>query len=275
MAAAAGAGSRWPGCACPACLPRDAPAAAVRDVAELLDIDVDQLAGPVPLIAADRHPGGPVQVRQPRAAVAAQDRVHRGGRQAQPEADPGRAQPLLTRRPTIRCSVRGGVRAGLAAAGTTGQPCPPCRLPVPGRPPGRGGVRDLEPFRGPAQRPASSTTHRARRSRPVSLSGALRWTTRTSWELGADCRDPHRTRRSSSIQDHPPVSPSPTSMGSTPRARSCPCWLVRSPAIAGRCRAPSTDPLGSCWSPPAQGLIGDRREGPDDLCRGGLGGSPS
>jgi hypothetical protein len=28
---------------------------------------------------------------------------------------------------------------------------------------------------------------------------------------GADCGDPHRTRRSSLIQDHPPVSPSPTS----------------------------------------------------------------
>jgi hypothetical protein len=44
---------------------------------------VDQLAGPVPLVAADRDFGGPVQVRQPGAAVAAQDLVHGRGIQAQ------------------------------------------------------------------------------------------------------------------------------------------------------------------------------------------------
>jgi hypothetical protein len=61
-------------------LPADGPvAAAVGDVAEFLDVDVHQLAGPVPLIAADRHGGGPVQARQPRAAVTDQHLVHGGG----------------------------------------------------------------------------------------------------------------------------------------------------------------------------------------------------
>jgi hypothetical protein len=71
---------------------------------------------------------------------------------------------------------------GRAGTGPRRQACHPGGpgLPVPGCPPGRGGVRDLEPFRCPAQRPAVITTHRARRSRPVSDSGALRWTTRTS-----------------------------------------------------------------------------------------------
>ena len=49
----AGAGGGGP-VALPCARPGGAPAAAVRDVAELLDIDVDQLAGPVALVAADR-----------------------------------------------------------------------------------------------------------------------------------------------------------------------------------------------------------------------------
>jgi hypothetical protein len=70
----------------------DAPSAAVGDVAELLDVDVDQLAGPLALVAADGQPGTAVQVRQARAAVAAQDRVDGRRRQVQPGPDPGRAR---------------------------------------------------------------------------------------------------------------------------------------------------------------------------------------
>src|SRR5690606_6802248 len=45
----------------------DTPAAAVGDAALLFDVDVDQLAGPVALVAHHR-PGGPVDVTQPRQA---------------------------------------------------------------------------------------------------------------------------------------------------------------------------------------------------------------
>jgi hypothetical protein len=44
------------------------------DAAEFLDVDVDQLAGPVALIADDRFAAGWVESR---AAVAVEDRVHR------------------------------------------------------------------------------------------------------------------------------------------------------------------------------------------------------
>jgi hypothetical protein len=44
-------------------LPADrAPSAAVGDVAELLDVSVDQFAGPLALVAADRDAGGPDEV---------------------------------------------------------------------------------------------------------------------------------------------------------------------------------------------------------------------
>jgi hypothetical protein len=95
-------------------------AAAVRDPAELLDVDVEEFAGPVAFVAADDLAGGPVQVGQPVQAVADQDPVHgRGGQvQDRPEpcgtefarlpepADPG----LHGRRSAVRC------RAGTAGA---------------------------------------------------------------------------------------------------------------------------------------------------------------
>lgn len=40
-----------------------APASAVGDVAEFLDVNVDQFVGPLTLVASDRHPGRAVQVR--------------------------------------------------------------------------------------------------------------------------------------------------------------------------------------------------------------------
>jgi hypothetical protein len=55
---------------------QDLVAAAIGDAAELLDAYVDQVAGPVTLIAAEDLPGGPVQEREPVEAVAGQDAVH-------------------------------------------------------------------------------------------------------------------------------------------------------------------------------------------------------
>src|SRR5262245_10942787 len=63
----------------------DAVAAAGWDLAELLDVDVDQLAGPGTLVAADRCGGGPVHVGEPVEVVADQDAVDRRGRY--PEMD--------------------------------------------------------------------------------------------------------------------------------------------------------------------------------------------
>src|ERR1700722_5811057 len=53
VAVAAGAGSRGP-VLLALCAPGGAPATAVGDVAELLDVSVDELAGAVALVAADR-----------------------------------------------------------------------------------------------------------------------------------------------------------------------------------------------------------------------------
>lgn len=52
-----------------------APAAAVGNVAELLDVDVDQVAGMGVFVAADRFSGSPVEMGQAGDARAAQDRV--------------------------------------------------------------------------------------------------------------------------------------------------------------------------------------------------------
>jgi hypothetical protein len=68
----------------------------------------------------------------------------------------------------------------------------------------------------------SSTTHQARRSRQRSIAvdqGDLPVS-------GADCGDLHRSRRSSLIQDHQPVSPPPTSMASTPNLRPWPSHVT-------------------------------------------------
>lgn len=68
-----------------------APAATVGDAPDLLDVDVDQFAGSIALVA-HRVAGGPVQVVQPRPAVAGQYRIHRGGGHAQPPGQLMRAQ---------------------------------------------------------------------------------------------------------------------------------------------------------------------------------------
>ena len=72
--------------------PVDATAPAFGQLAELLDVQVDQLPGPLALIAVDRLPGGPVQVVEAVEPMAGEDPVHGDGRPAQPGADPGRAQ---------------------------------------------------------------------------------------------------------------------------------------------------------------------------------------
>lgn len=50
----------------------------IRDPALLLDIDVEQLSGPLALVA-HHLAGGAVQLPQPRQLLATQDGMHRGG----------------------------------------------------------------------------------------------------------------------------------------------------------------------------------------------------
>jgi hypothetical protein len=56
------------------------------------DVDVQQLAGPLALVA-DHRPGRPVQLPPPWQLVAAQHRMHRGGRRTQRPADAVGADP--------------------------------------------------------------------------------------------------------------------------------------------------------------------------------------
>ncbi|KEF03162.1 hypothetical protein ADK78_22055 [Kitasatospora aureofaciens] len=55
----------------------DPMSAAVGNVAELLDVDVDQFVGTRSFVAADDLTGGPVRPAQPVQAVAGQDAVDR------------------------------------------------------------------------------------------------------------------------------------------------------------------------------------------------------
>ena len=66
---------------------------------QLLDVQVDQVAGPRVLIAADRPTAGAVQPGQAVHPVTDQDAVHGRGRQAKPSGDAGRAEPLAPAQP--------------------------------------------------------------------------------------------------------------------------------------------------------------------------------
>ncbi len=94
MDAAGLAGSR--GAVALALLPADEPpTAAVGDVAELLDIDVQQITGGGVLVTPDGLAGGPVHLGQPADPAAPQHRVHGAGRHRQFGGDRDRPEPAL------------------------------------------------------------------------------------------------------------------------------------------------------------------------------------
>ena len=66
------------------------------DLTQLLDVEVDQLARPLPLVAHDLGLG--VQGSEAAQAVAAQDQAYRGARPAEPARDGGARQPLPPQR---------------------------------------------------------------------------------------------------------------------------------------------------------------------------------
>ena len=79
----------------PLCLAEVAPAAAVGDVAELGDIDVDQLPRPGALISTGRLTGHSVDMGEPVEPAAHQYRVDCRGRHAEAGTDLHRSEPLL------------------------------------------------------------------------------------------------------------------------------------------------------------------------------------
>ncbi len=116
---------------------------------------MQQVARVLVFVAADRFPGGPVEVGQPVDPAADQHRVHRGGRQPQAVGDGHRAQPLLP--PQVHDLAhhwrRGAPRAAMRPAGPVGHAgltgAAVALGPSVGRGPG-----DVEHRRGVADRPA-------------------------------------------------------------------------------------------------------------------------
>lgn len=81
-------------------LPADvAPSTAVREIAELGNIDVYQRAGVLVFVAAQRFPGHPVDTRKPIDPTAHQHRMHRRGRHPQATGDLDRAEPMPPAQP--------------------------------------------------------------------------------------------------------------------------------------------------------------------------------
>ncbi|GAA4243018.1 hypothetical protein GCM10022255_000290 [Dactylosporangium darangshiense] len=93
--------------------------AAVGDVAEFLDVDMDELAGPVTFVAADVAGSGPVQTAQSRHAVAGQDPMHGGWVQPEQIGDAGRS-PAAQDTHLDDASFGAGRGAARAAPGPAG-----------------------------------------------------------------------------------------------------------------------------------------------------------
>jgi hypothetical protein len=115
------------------------------DPAELLDVEVDQLAGPCPLVADDLRLG--VERLEPTEAVAAQDQAHGGDRAAEPAGDGGARQALAAQRQDLGLRrlaqagwavVRPGRAVGQAGLALQGMASSPLAHGL-GRDPGRGG----------------------------------------------------------------------------------------------------------------------------------------
>jgi hypothetical protein len=98
---------------------QEAMAAAVRDVAQLLDVDVDQCARDRVLVAADRLSGGAVAPGEPVEPAAEQDAVHGRGRQADLGGNVDRAQAVTQPQPDDLADQPWG-RAGGAVPGPAG-----------------------------------------------------------------------------------------------------------------------------------------------------------
>ncbi|GAA5059227.1 hypothetical protein GCM10023336_34820 [Streptomyces similanensis] len=124
--------------------------AAVGDVAQLLDVDVDEFAGPVAFVAAHDTARGAVQMGQAGQTVARQHAVHGGGHQVQEVRDAGRPPPA--QQPDLDDpSLGAGRSAPGAVAGPAGAVAHTglAESPIAVGPPLGCGRRDLEALGGP------------------------------------------------------------------------------------------------------------------------------
>jgi hypothetical protein len=104
----------------------EAPPATVGDVAQLLDVDVDQRARVGMLVPAHRLPGGPVEVSEPVQPAPGQHPGHRGGRHADQRGELDRAEAFAQPQrhdPLSRAPVSlGRARPGRLDRSVTGSP---------------------------------------------------------------------------------------------------------------------------------------------------------
>jgi hypothetical protein len=210
--------------------PDVAPAAAVGDVAQLLDVHVDQRAGLVVFVAADRFTGAPVEVGQPVQPAADQHGVHRRGRQAQLVTYLDRPEPLPPAQPhdPLHHRPRGPRRAPQRAAGpvlhvTDLRPVTggAQRGISAGPAPGGLGV-DLEPACGSGERPpllhhqVSEFPAGSGRQRRIRMTSVQHGRPPVRW---SGSRQLHSTTGGLPLQDHSGrvvTRPWPTSVDSTP-----------------------------------------------------------
>jgi hypothetical protein len=101
----------------------DAVAATVRDAAQLLDVDVDQLPGMLALVADD-HPAGPVGVGKPALAMTAQDPIDGRASHPKPPGQPMRPLAVTATGGQHATDLSGGegVGATMRSRAAVGQP---------------------------------------------------------------------------------------------------------------------------------------------------------
>ena len=199
----------------------DPPAAAVRDPADLLHIDMHQVPGTGPLVAEDRFAQvlpGDVEVAQPGDPASNQHPVDRRGRHPR-SCSSARIPPSWTG-PTLRsrrsCSIRSSTSTGVCCGELAGRDDRSYRPSSPdsaighttcpasaGRSRPRRRLTDLAAGVDPFTQPA--TTFRSQRSITVGHDGAFL--------LGVCLVASHLTRRTPSLNQ--PRRLSPTSLGRT------------------------------------------------------------
>jgi hypothetical protein len=159
----------------------EAVTAAIGDVAELGDIDVDQRAGIGVFVAAQGFAGDPVDVGESVDPAAHQDRVHGRGGQAEAAGDLNRAESCRHRNRTIARTTGPGVRVGLWCGREL-------RSAIPAAPSSRQRwahlrvvlVATMNIFAASVQVQPCSTISRANRSRVRGVRVALGWDTKAS-----------------------------------------------------------------------------------------------
>jgi hypothetical protein len=150
-------------------------------------------------IAAHWHSGGSIHPCQPVQPEPAKHPMHHGGGHPQTER---RSAPALGVWSAADLADPGRWRLLWAVMGSAGKvdKARPAHLAIAAHFPVRGRAPDLNRSAARATGQPASTTRRTSRQRPSADSGALEWTTRTSW-VGADAiAAPHLARRSSSRQ---------------------------------------------------------------------------